>query len=168
MPGISVEFPHPDDQQLMRSARAGLTVSERHIPTIVVPAPELPPVCVATDGSVRGTFTGYGWLASSGEYGMLGFRHSTNQVGTKVVLISELRAISMAVRKLSGRDITLLSDSRLAVAMVERRMDGDDVLPPGYTTERGNGKRAGLAEAQRFIYARRDRLTLKVGEGPRG
>ncbi len=88
------------------------------------------PVCVATDGSVRGKFTGYGWLASTGEYGLQGFRHSTKLIGPKVVLVAELRAIGgAAVQKLRGHEITVLSDSKLAVAMVQRWMAGEDVLP---------------------------------------
>ena len=79
-----------------------------------------------------------------------------------------MRAIGEAVRKLRGRDITLLSDSKLAVAMVKKWMDGDDVLPRGYTTERGDGREAGLVTAQRLIHAQRDRLTPVWAKGHRG
>ena len=99
---------------------------------------------------------------------MLGFRHSTKQIGTKVVLISELRAIGQAVRKLRGRDITPLSDSKLAVAMVKKRIDGDDVQPRDYTIERGDGKEAGLVTAQWLIHAQRDRLTPVWAKDHRG
>ena len=74
--------------------------------------------------------------------------HSKLRHGTKIVLISELRAIGDAVRKLRDRPLTLVSDSKLATRMVTRWMNGDDVLPPGYTTERANGKPAGLVTAR--------------------
>ena len=43
--------------------------------------------------------------------------------------------------------------------MVKRWMAGDEALPEDYTTERGNGKLAGLVMAQRLIHAQRNRLT---------
>lgn len=147
-PGTSVERPVAADEPLMQCARAA-----------VAACADLAPVSVATDGSVRGTYTGYGWLASTGQYGLQGFRHSTRQVGTKVVLIAELRAIADAVRKLPHRHLTLLSDSRTAVAMVQRWIGGDDILPLGYTTERANGEKAGLVKARELIHDQRDRLT---------
>jgi ribonuclease HI len=160
--GASVETPRLADQRLMKAARAGLSTKRP------AQAAATGPVWIATDGSVRGSVTGYGWLASSGDHGLLGFRHSTKQVGTSVVLISELRAIGEAVRKMRGRDITLLSDSRVAIQMVKQWMAGDDVLPPGCTTKRDNGKTPGLVAAQRLIYAERDRVTPVWAKGHQG
>ena len=173
LPGVSVEMPALADQDLMKAARTALLIDAPEPEPAPAPPPEEPPadlspVWVATDGSVRRKFTGLGWLASNGGYGMLGFKHSTKQIGANVVLISELRAIGDAVRKLRGRDITLMSDSRLAVAMVKRWMDGEVVLPEGYTTERGDGKQAGLVQAQRLIHAQRERLTPMWMKGHRG
>lgn len=157
MPGVWIERPRLSDEELVRRAVAGLR-------EVTVAAP----VCVATDGSVRGKFTGYGWLASSGEYGLQGFRHSTKLVGPQVVLVAELRAIGIAVQKLCGRDITVLSDSKLAVAMVKRWMDGEDVLPEGYTAYRESGKTPGLVRAQQMIYEDRDRITPVWVKGHQG
>ncbi|MCV7281737.1 ribonuclease H [Mycolicibacterium flavescens] len=148
MPGVFVERPTLVDEPLMTAARRGLLrrpVTQE-------------PVWVATDGSVRGKVTGYGWLASTGEYGLMGFRHSRKQIGPNVVLVAELRAIAKAVQYLRGRDITVLSDSKLAVAMVQRWMAGDDVLPDGYSRVRDNGRTPGLVTAQRMIFAERDRI----------
>lgn len=171
IPGVTVDMPTLDDLPLMASAKAELAANspapEPPKPTAPEPA-DMSPAWVATDGSVRGTFTGYGWLASTGEYGMLGIRHRTTQIGTKVVLISELRAIAEAVRKLRGRRLTLMSDSKQAIAMVKRWMAGEEVLPYGYTTERANGKRAGLVEAQRLILATREWLTPVWVRGHQG
>ncbi|KWX57052.1 ribonuclease HI [Mycobacterium sp. NAZ190054] len=157
MPGVWIERPRLSDETLVRQACAGLRD--------VAPAG---PVWVATDGSVRGKITGYGWLASTGEYGLQGFRHSTKLIGPKVVLVAELRAIGAAVQKLRGRDITVLSDSRLAVAMVQRWMAGDDVLPEGYAVYRESGKTPGLVRAQQMIYEERDRITPVWVKGHRG
>lgn len=148
MPGVFLERPTLADEPLMTAARTGL---------LRRPATQ-EPVWVATDASVRGKVTGYGWLASTGEYGLMGFRHSRRQIGSNVVLVAELRAIAKAVQYLRGRDITVLSDSKLALAMVQRWMAGDDVLPDGYSVVRDNGRTPGLVTAQRMIYAERDRI----------
>ncbi|MEO3761023.1 RNase H family protein [Mycobacterium sp. B14F4] len=151
IPGVCVERPRLSDEALVATAREALRTT--------APAPPTGPVWVATDGSVRGKVTGYAWLASSGEFGLLGFRHSRKQIVPNVVLVAELRAIATAVEKLRGRDITVLSDSRLAIAMVQRWMAGEDVLPEGYTTYRTDGKTPGLVKAQWMIHAERDRIT---------
>ena len=131
----------------MRQARAGLGDAATA------------PVCVATDGSVRGRFTGCGWLASSGEYNLLNSRHSRKLSGHEAVLVAELRAISLAVRNLRGRDITLLIDSTSALEMVNRWAGGDDLMPRGYSIYRESGKTPGLVRAQRMIYEERAKIT---------
>jgi ribonuclease HI len=163
IPGVSVERPRLSDERLVRAACEGLSTDKPD-----KPAAPVGPVVVATDGSVRGKVTGYGWLASSGEYGLMGFPHCKKQIGPRVVLVAELRAIAKAVEKLRGRDITVLSDSKLAVAMVKRWMVGDDVLPDGYTTYRESGKPAGLVVAQQMIYAERERITPVWVKGHQG
>ena len=155
------------DERLMRAACAGLHADRPHADRPATPQ-ETGPVCVATDGSVRGKVTGFGWLASSGEYGLMGFRHSRKQIGTKVVLVAELRAITKAVQKFRGREITMLSDSKLAIAMVKRWMAGEFVLPEGYAVYRENGKTPGLVTAQRMIYAERDNIDPLWVKGHQG
>lgn len=155
LPGVSLEVPTDADQPLMKAAADGVAAD-------LAPSPstDLSPVVVATDGSVRGKVTGYGWLASSGDFGLLGFRHSTKQVGPSVVLIAELRAINDAVRRLPYRQLTVLTDSRLALQMLQRWTVGDDVLPDGYTTERRKGT-AGLVEAQRRMRLHQNRIDVQ-------
>ena len=167
MPGVCVERPRLSDERLMRAACAGLHADRPHADRPATPQ-ETGPVRVATDGSVRGKVTGYGWLASSGEYGLMGFRHSKKQIGPKVVLVAELRAITKAVQKFRGREITMLSDSKLAIAMVKRWMAGEFVLPEGYTVYRENGKTPGLVTAQRMIYAERDNINPLWVKGHQG
>lgn len=160
MPGVWVERPKLSDAELMRQALAGLCATAPPVPKATV--------TVATDGSVRGRYTGYGWLASSGVYGLQGFRHSQKLIGPKVVLVAELRAIGAAVQRLHGREITILSDSKLAVAMVRRWMAGDDTLPEGYSAYRQSGKTPGLVRAQRLIHEERARISVMWTKGHQG
>jgi ribonuclease HI len=177
LPGASVARPGVSGLPLLAAAKAALA-------PLVVPPPQsdtalyrpcttraprdLSPLTVATDGSVRGSFTGYGWLACNGQYGLHGLRHSKLRHGTKVVLISELRAIGDAVRTLSDRPLMLVSDSTLATQLITRWMNGDDVLPLGYTTERAGGKPAALISARQLIYANRRRLAIRWARGHQG
>lgn len=154
IPGVYVERPKLSDEALVRAA-CGCLPTERPVAT--------GPVIVATDGSVRRKATGCGWLASSGEYGLSGVRHSVNKPCPNVVLIAELRAIHDAVEQLRGRDITVLSDSQLAVGMVQRWMAGEDVLPENYAA---SGEE--LVEARQLIYADRDRITPVWVRGHQG
>lgn len=157
MPGVWIERPRFTDEELVRHAHAGLRATLAAAPVVV-----------ATDGSVRGKITGYGWLASSGEYGLQGFRHSVRLIGPQVVLVAELRAIGAAVQKLRGRDMTVLSDSKLAVWMVKRWMDGEDVLPEGYSAYRESGRTPGLVRARQMIFEERERITPGWVKGHRG
>jgi ribonuclease HI len=177
LPGSSVELPGVTDLPLMQAARAGLAPPIVEVPQpesapcppeTAPPPPDLTPLTVATDGSVRGRVTGFGWLASNGQFGMLGFRHRRKQVGPQVVLISELRAIGDAVRKLRHRPLTLVSDSKLAIEMVTQWMNGEDALPRGYTTERPDGKPAGLVAARELMHTQRNRITAVWAKGHQG
>ncbi len=161
MPGVSIERPRMSDEDLLQQAQEGL---RRASPVPAVPSP----VYVATDGSVRGRVTGCAWLASSGEYDLHGFRHTTKLIGRKVVLVAELRAIGMAAQKLRGRDIRVLTDSKRALTMVRQWMDGNDVLPEGYMPYRESGKTPGLVVAQRIIFEDRARITAEWVKGHDG
>ncbi|OBI04210.1 hypothetical protein A5715_05705 [Mycolicibacter heraklionensis] len=160
LPGVTVEMPRHADLPLMRAAKAALAAEAPPPTPPACRSGPIPSIWVATDGSVRGEFTGYGWLASTGEYGMCGFRHSTRQIGRRVVLIAELRAVHAAVSKLRRRHLTVLSDSCQAIAMLQRWTAGSTILPAGYTTERADGRTAGLVLAQRKIHTQRNRLSF--------
>lgn len=164
VPGVSVGWPGLSGLPLMEAAKAGLTAQPTEVPP---QSTDMSPLWVATDGSVRRKFSGFGWLASNGQYGLHGYRHSKTLHGTKVVLISELRAINDAVRNLQ-RPLTVMSDSKLAIEMIKRWMDGDSVLPQGYTTERPGGKPAALVSAQRLIHSQREWLTPVWVKGHQG
>lgn len=175
-PDATVERSTIDDQDLMQTARAALDVVVPPVPEATTLGPETTqappggaPIWVATDGSVRGKITGCGWLASSGDYAKWGFHHSTKQIGTSVVLISELRAIGDALKRLHHhRHITLLCDSRPALHMVTQWLAGHLDLPRGYTVDRPGGKEAGLVAVQRLVLECRDRLTATWTPGHRG
>jgi len=116
---------------------------------------------VAADGSVRGKHGGYGWLASDGQYGLQGRVDSKTLIGPFASLVTELRAIDDAVRKLPGRHLTVFCDNSYAVSMARKWMDGKEIFPSGYAIERGNGKPAGLVTARRWIHANRERLDIR-------
>lgn len=96
------------------------------------PSGYLEPAVVAADGSVRGKHAGFGWLAATGDYGLAGYRSSSRTVGTEPVLVAELCAIGDAAAQLPGRHLTVLSDCQTAVAMAQRWMRGDLLMPAGY------------------------------------
>lgn len=122
----------------------------------------LPPVTVATDGSVRGTSIGCGWLADNGSFGLRGFQHSNRMHGGSKVLISELRGIDEALRRLGRHEhITVLTDCRAAIAMVEAWRSGDEAMPGGYITELGAGEEADLVSARRRIHRLRNRFEIR-------
>ena len=168
LPGCSVQGPSSADATLMAAAVAGLPPEWAPIEPPTHEHQSSEPLTVATDGSVRRKFTGYGWLASDGQHGVHGASHSKSIVGTRVVLIAELRAINEAVRKLPNRQLTVLCDSRPAIAIVERWMKGEKVLPEGYTTERANGATAGLVLARNRIHFNRDRISIHWVPGHQG
>lgn len=93
------------------------------------------PAIVAADGSVRGKHAGFGWLTSTGDYGLAGYRSSTRRAGAEPVLVAELCAIGDAVTHLPGRPLTVLSDCQTAVAMANRWMNGEPMLPAGYPND---------------------------------
>ncbi|MEP9415776.1 RNase H family protein [Gordonia sp. VNQ95] len=164
LPGVLLDFAAPADAPLFHKAHTRINAE-------VAPAPpsarDFEPVTVATDGSVRGAITGWGWLATDGRYGLRAFTHSRKVIGSNPVLVAELRAIDDAVRAIRHAPLTILTDSRLAVTMVRKWAAGITVLPDGYTTDRGNGP-AGLVQAQRRIQTHRDRIDIVWQPGHRG
>jgi ribonuclease HI len=164
-----IECPTHADRPLMEAAAAGLLdITPAHL----VPPPSLRAadggtVTVATDGSVRGRCAGFGWLASSGDYGLAGYRSSSKRVGTQPVLVAELRAIGAAVCALPRRHLTVLSDSQPAVAMVDRWKRGEPTIPANYPAEETD-RDHGLHAARRRIYVERDRIELRWVPGHSG
>ncbi len=164
LPDVMIDYPRSGDAELMRAAKSRL---HRDVQTTAEDRAVTGSVTVATDGSVRGPVTGWGWLASSGEHRLLGFRHRRTQIGGAVVLVAELRAIADAAHRLRCADLMVLSDSKQAVDMVGRWLAGDFVLPTGYTTTRSSGK-AGLVQAQQRIHARRQSFSIEWLPGHTG
>lgn len=122
------------------------------------------PVTVATDGSVRGKHAGFAWLASSGDYGLAGYRSSSQTVGTDETLVAELCAIGDAVSQLPGRHLTVLCDSQNAVTMARRWIRGDSVLPAGYA----DAEDVALEVFRHRIFAERSRLEIGWVRGHSG
>jgi ribonuclease HI len=159
LPQCTVQGPSRDDAELMVAAHSGLAAVEA-----VEPQPEdltLPPLVVSADGSVRGRFSGNGWLASDGQYGLRGRIDTKAIIGPQSPLVAELRAIDDAVRRLTRRRLTVFCDNSHAVSMARKWMAGEDLLPRGYITERASGKTAGLVTASRRMYLNRERLDIR-------
>lgn len=161
LPRCTIQGPGPRDGELMAAANAGLAPES----LLLSPTPrdqlQHPALTVAADGSVRGRCCGYGWLASDGQYGLHGRLNSSNVIGRRASMVAELRAIDDAVRKLAGRHLTILCDNSYAVSMARKWMDGQETLPEGYSTERAEGKPAGLVVAQRRLHLNRNRLDIR-------
>jgi ribonuclease HI len=158
--GCLVERASYYDHALAEAAREGLRELLLPVETAldVVP-PSGRTLTVATDGSVRKAFTGHGWLAADGRYGLRG---QTNPVavGPQAVLLAELEAISDAVQQLRGDALILLIDSTSAICVVEQWMDGAQCLPHGFpSTVAGNP--SPLIAVREQIYANRARLSCR-------
>lgn len=133
----------------------------RHNPS--APVESLPvdrePMTVATDGSVRGKHAGFAWLSCTGHFGMAGYRSSHTTVGRQPVLVSELLAIGDAVGELTRRQLSIVTDSQDAVAMVDRWKRGDTVMPVEYPAD------GPLHVARRQIHVDRRRITVRWAPG---
>jgi ribonuclease HI len=117
------------------------------------------PLTVATDGSVRGCFTGYGWLAHDGRFRLHGSRKPKGLRIQKAVLLTELRAIDDAVRSLPGHPLTVLTDSTVAASLVSDWMAGCDIFPPGFLS--GTTDQHPMAHMRDSIHSNRDRLSCR-------
>lgn len=183
LPQCHVQRPAVGDAALISAARCGLPFEFTWGPYQPPPEmdeldfPQLPsvndlqPLTVATDGSVRRKFIGYGWLASDGEFGLHGAIYEKRHIGSEVALVAELLALNDAVMKLPYRPLTLMCDSSFAIHMVRRWMDGDDLLPQGYSSAVDGtfkGDLAALARARLRFRRNRDRLTIRRVQAHRG
>lgn len=165
LPGASIEWPGISNLALMEAAHNALTdLSEE----VASGPPDTSPLTVATDGSVRQSYTGSGWLAADGQYGLKGRRHRTYMHGSEPVLVSELRAIVDAVSSLRDRPLTLRSDSKSAIEMATNWMRGCDGIPHRCQRFHAKGVLTDLVIGQQMMYAERERLTLVWARGHQG
>jgi ribonuclease HI len=163
--GFLIERGTFQDQPLLTAAVEGLdATAPADAPAATIPGMR-PALIVATDGSVRKSCTGIGWLASNGRYGLRGARHPISAIGPQAVLLAELGAIGDAVLSLSAHPLTLISDSTKAVAMIHQWMDGHDILPAGYPS---TSKPGPLVAARHQIYTARGRISCRWAKGHRG
>lgn len=128
-------------------------------------------ITVATDAALhpgRGV-QGLAFLASNGKYG-LALRAINPRDGSDRTTVAELKAISYALEKLSKTArITILSDSRNALRMIERWISGEEVYPDGYHAGiRENGDLPRLVEMRALILRDPSRLTLIWQQGHEG
>ena len=94
--GLWIQCATPMDRALTNSVEAGLaerlaafresappgSARPESTPPECAPdtLPDGPALTVATDGSVRGPFCGFGWLAETGQYGLAGYRWSAKKM----------------------------------------------------------------------------------------
>lgn len=162
-----IERPDHKDRSLVAAAAAHVAPVDA-APSTPAPSPtQSTSITVATDGSVRREYAGFGWLASSGQYGLAGYRTSAKRVGANKVLVAELRAIHAAVCGLPGHHVVVLSDSKPAVAMINRWRAGTAVMPAGYPVEESGGEHC-LNAARRRIHIERDRIEVRWVPAHRG
>lgn len=165
LPRCTIQGPGPGDTEVMADAAAGLPALPEEPP---VGELSLPALTVAADGSVRGRFCGYAWLASDGQYGLQGRIDSRTVIGRRASMVAELRAIDDAVRRLTRRHLTVYCDNSYAVSMARKWMDGQEILPEGYRTDRATGRQAGLVIAQCRLHRNTARLDIRWARGHRG
>lgn len=102
LPRCTVQGPGPRDAELMAAAAAGLSPGPASGEPMETARLMLPPLTVAADGSVRGRFCGYGWLASDGQHELAGRVDSKKVIGRRASMVAELRAINDAVHRLTS------------------------------------------------------------------
>jgi len=124
------------------------------------------PLTVATDGSVRGSFTGYGWLASDGRFRLSGSKKIKGLHVQKAVLLTELWAIDDAVRSLPGHPLIVLTDSTVAAGLVSDWMDGRDIFPYGFPCETKD--QHPMSRIRESVHLNRGRLSCRWVRAHRG
>jgi ribonuclease HI len=178
--GCLVERAHLGDQPLMDEAGERLkellpvpnVLGFQTPPPVEQPAEETmepvvgEPLTVATDGSVRGSFTGYGWLASDGRFRLKGSKKIKGLHVQKAVLLTELRAIDDAVRSLPGHPLTVLTDSTVAASLISDWMKGCDIFPYGFPCETTD--KHPLENMRDSIRTNRERLSCRWVRAHRG
>lgn len=178
--GCLVERAHLGDQPLMEEAvvrlnellptpilRGGTTTPPAEQPAEEQVEPVVgDPLTVATDGSVRGCFTGYGWLASDGRFRLQGSKKPTGLSTKRAVLLTELSAIDDALRSLPGHPLLVLTDSTVAATVVSDWMVGCEFYPTGFPS--GTADKHPLSAIRESIHRNRDRLSCRWVKAHRG
>ena len=173
--GCLVERAHRGDWPLVEEAadRLNEMLPVTHVPGFQTPlaveqaGPAVgEPLTVATDGSVRGQFTGYGWLASDGRFRLHGSKRTQGLNVRNSVLLTELKAIDDAVRSLPSHPVSVLTDSTTAATLVRDWMTGCDILPEGFPRDATD--QHPLERMRDSIHTNRDRLSCRWVKAHRG
>lgn len=139
--------------------------------------PEHVPVTIAVDGSYKLTVNedrvskpmSWGYLTTTGLYGLGTSIVPGTVVGDQRVLQAELRAMANALLAVPPTHlVTVLSDSRSALDLMLLWRDGHDVMPGGYDKVRAGGRESTLARLARRVGEHPDRITLRWVPGHSG
>ena len=155
-PGVEV-VPFTDDDAEIRAAAVEALAVHRTGP--------LEPLVVATDGSAHRGFIGWGWLAGDGQHGF-GRQVPNARIRDphSLVVLSELQAIAEAVRALPRRTLTIRSDSRVALALIQDWLRGEASMPKGYETDH-RAELAGLNRMHDDLCRESERLSFEWVQG---
>ncbi len=132
------------------------------------------PTTFYTDGSVSrrrvariGWLTGWGYLSTDGRYGCSGLPQLDGKVGDDPALTTELRAVWHAIgAELPARPVTVITDSRRAIAILTAWQAGSTTMPASY---RGSSKKTPTLELLRqAVAANPDHLTTQHVPGHSG
>jgi len=134
-------------------------------------------VLVATDGSAdRGGFTGWAYLATSGQWGCQageyrssGFERRGGVNGNSAALITELRAVHLALTTIPGQ-VTILADSIPALRLLKAWQNGNvDQMPVAYSLRpRASGATPTLVKLADLVAERSSQITYTHVKGHAG
>jgi ribonuclease HI len=140
------------------------------------------PVTVGVDGSYKLTIDeveesvrvlkpmSWGYLTTSGLYGLGTATIAGNIVGGDRALQGELRAIWNALGHIDdSHPVTLITDSMDAIELMAQWRDGYlNQMPRGYTTERISGRPATLVQLAAKVHEAGDRIEARWVRGHTG
>ncbi|MFT3660148.1 MAG: hypothetical protein QM809_01760 [Gordonia sp. (in: high G+C Gram-positive bacteria)] len=125
-PGVRIEIERGRDAPDLDRIQRRLTHEIR------VAAHRLPVLTIGADGSVTRRHSGYGWLSEHGDHGSTAYADTGLTRHRDRIVVAELRAVAAAVDAHRGRRLKILSDSRNALALLDRWRTGERALPHGY------------------------------------
>ena len=124
---------------------------------------------LVTDDGVARKPISWGFLTTSGVYGIGTTTMPGSIAGPDRALQGELRAIWWALlRTPETHPVTIVTDSAIADWLMECWRHGRMRMPPGYQTERESGREATLVQLAHLIHRAGDRIQVEWVRGHTG